>query len=206
MHGLILPVRGSIEGFSAGALGLLGTGWAIGYVAGCLISPRLVGAVGHIRTFGVMCALAAVSILLQALIVDAWAWIPVRAVSGFCFAGAAMIVESWLNDRAEPSTRGTIFGVYTMVNLVAATAGQMAISLGDASGFLFFAVAAIVYCLALVPTAMSTSASPAPLTSVRLDLGALGATRPSRWWPCSSSVSPTRPSGRLRRSMPTGWA
>jgi MFS family permease len=66
MHGLILPVRGSIEGFSAGALGLLGTGWAIGYVAGCLISPRLVGAVGHIRTFGVMCALAAVSILLQA--------------------------------------------------------------------------------------------------------------------------------------------
>jgi MFS family permease len=173
MHGLILPVRGSIEGFSAGALGLLGTGWAIGYVAGCLISPRLVGAVGHIRTFGVMCALAAVSILLQALIVDAWAWIPIRAVSGFCFAGAAMIVESWLNDRAEPSTRGTIFGVYTMVNLVAATAGQMAISLGDASGFLFFAVAAIVYCLALVPTAMSTSASPAPLTSVRLDLGAL---------------------------------
>jgi hypothetical protein len=106
MHGLILPVRGSIEGFSASALGLLGTGWAIGYVAGCLISPRLVGAVGHIRTFGVMCALAAVAVLLQALIVETWAWIPVRAVSGFCFAGAAMIVESWLNDRAQPNTRG----------------------------------------------------------------------------------------------------
>jgi MFS family permease len=143
-------------------------------VAGCLISPRLVGAVGHIRTFGVMCALAAVSVLIQALIVDAWAWIPVRAVSGFCFAGAAMIVESWLNDRAEPSTRGAIFGVYTMVNLAAATAGQMAISARRRTGFLFFAVAAIVYCLALVPTALSTSASPAPLTSVRLDLrGAL---------------------------------
>lgn len=173
MHGLILPVRGSIEGFSATSLGILGTGWAIGYVAGCLFSPRLVGSVGHIRTFGVMCAMAAVAILLQALIVEAWAWIPIRAVSGFCFAGAAMIVESWLNDRAQPNTRGTIFGVYTMVNLAAATAGQMAISLGDASGFLFFAVAAIVYCLALVPTALSTSASPAPLTSVHLDLRAL---------------------------------
>lgn len=69
IHSLILPVRGSLEGFSAGALGLLGTGWAIGYVAGCLIAPRLVGAVGHVRTFGVMCALAACSILLQALIV-----------------------------------------------------------------------------------------------------------------------------------------
>jgi hypothetical protein len=29
MNGLILPVRGSAEGFSAGALGLLGTGWAL---------------------------------------------------------------------------------------------------------------------------------------------------------------------------------
>ncbi len=173
IHGLILPVRGSIEGFSASSLGLLGTGWAIGYVAGCVIAPRLVGAVGHIRTFGVMCALAAVSILLQALVVQAWAWVPVRAISGFCFASAAMIVESWLNDRAEPNTRGTIFGVYTMVNLGAATAGQMAISLGDASGFLFFAIGAMFYSLALIPTALSTSPSPAPLTSIRLDLKAL---------------------------------
>ncbi|MEN0000815.1 MAG: MFS transporter [Pseudomonadota bacterium] len=173
MHGLILPVRGTIEGFSPSALGLLGTGWAIGYVSGCFVVPRLVGSVGHIRTFGVMCALAAVSVLIQAVIVQTWAWIPVRAISGFCFAGAAMIVESWLNDRAQPNTRGTIFGVYTMVNLGAVTAGQMAISLGDAAGFLFFAIAAMVYCLALIPTALSTSASPAPLTSVRLDVKAL---------------------------------
>lgn len=173
VHGLILPVRGSLEGFSASSLGLLGTGWAIGYVAGCLVAPRLVGAVGHIRVFGVLCALAAVSILLQALIISAWAWIPIRAISGFCFAGAAMVVESWLNDRAQPNTRGTIFGLYTMVNLGAVTAGQMAISLGDASGFMFFAIGAIVYCLALIPTALSTSGSPAPLTSVKLDLPAL---------------------------------
>ncbi|MEQ8778359.1 MAG: MFS transporter [Roseibium album] len=170
IHGLILPVRGSAEGFSASSLGLLGTGWAIGYVLGCMFVPRLVGAVGHIRTFGVMCAFAAVSMLLQALVVEAWAWIPVRALSGFCFAGAAMIVESWLSEKAEPSTRGTIFGVYTMVNLAAMTAGQMVISLGDTSGFFFFAVGAIVYCLALVPTALSTSASPSPLTSVQLNL------------------------------------
>ncbi|WP_342777642.1 MFS transporter [Sulfitobacter sabulilitoris] len=173
VHSLILPVRGSAEGFTASSLGLLGTGWAIGYVLGCLTAPRLVGAVGHTRTFGVMCAFAAVSVLLQAIVVAPWAWIPVRAVSGFCFAGAAMIVESWLNDRAQPSTRGKIFGIYTMVNLAAVTGGQMVISAGDATGFLFFAVAAIVYCLALIPTALSTSESPTPLTSVRLNLPAL---------------------------------
>lgn len=170
MHGLILPVRGSAEGFTAASLGLLGTGWAVGYVLGCMYVPRMVGSVGHIRTFGVMCAFAAVAILLQALIVRSEAWIPIRAVSGFCFAGAAMIVESWLSDRASPQTRGTIFGVYTMVNLGATTAGQMSVALGDASGFMFFAVAAIVYSLALVPTALSTSESPPPLTSVKLNL------------------------------------
>lgn len=173
IHGLILPIRGAAEGFSASSLGLLGTGWAVGYVAGCIVAPRLVGAVGHIRTFGVMCAFAAIAILLQALIVTTWAWIPIRAVSGFCFAGAAMIVESWLSERAQPSTRGTIFGVYTMVNLGAVTAGQMSISLGNATGAVFFAIGAIFYCLALVPTALSTSASPAPLTSVKLDLRGL---------------------------------
>lgn len=173
INSLILPVRGSEEGFSATALGFLGTGWAIGYVLGCLYIPRLVASVGHIRTFGVMCACASVAILSQALVVEAWAWIPTRAVSGFSFAGAAMIVESWLNDRAEPSTRGRIFAIYSMVNLAASTAGQMVIALGDASGFLFFALGAMVYSLALIPTAISTSQSPVPLTTVRLDLRVL---------------------------------
>ena len=42
LHGLILPLRGSYEGFSTLSLGLLGTGWAIGYVAGCLRVPMMV--------------------------------------------------------------------------------------------------------------------------------------------------------------------
>ena len=39
MHGLILPLRGSVEGFTAVSLGLLGTGYAVGYVSGCLLAP-----------------------------------------------------------------------------------------------------------------------------------------------------------------------
>ena len=173
LHGLLLPVRGGAEGFSALSLGLLGTGWAIGYVAGCVTMASVVARVGHIRAFCVMAALAAVSILGALLIVEAWAWIALRALSGFCFAGAAMIVESWLSERSEPQTRGRIFGVYTMVNLVASTAGQLVLPFGDPLGHAFFVVAAIGYCLALVPTALSNTATPAPLVSVRLDLGAL---------------------------------
>ncbi len=173
INSLILPIRGSAEGFSTSALGLLGTGWAIGYVLGCIYTPRLVASVGHIRSFGVLCAFASVGILLQAMIVDEAAWIVIRAVAGFSFAGAAMIVESWLNDHVQPSNRGRVFGIYTMVNLTASTSGQMVIALGDASGFFFFALGAIFYSLALVPTGVSTSKTPAPLTTVKLDVGAL---------------------------------
>src|SRR5690606_39028326 len=42
LHGLILPVRGHIEGFSAGELGLVGAGWAIGFIGGCLVIPAAV--------------------------------------------------------------------------------------------------------------------------------------------------------------------
>ena len=163
MHGLILAVRGSAEGFSASSLGLLGTGWAIGYVLGCIFAPRIVGAVGHVRAFGALCAFAGVAILVQALAVSPQVWIPVRGLSGFCFAGAAMIVESWLNDRAQPSTRGRIFGIDSMVNLGAITLGQMAISLGDVTDFTFFAIGAISAHAALILFALwRISRRPAP--------------------------------------------
>lgn len=170
MNGLVLPIRGVAEGFSAASLGLLGTGWAIGYVTGCVATPKLVSRVGHIRSFGVMCAIAAIAVLLSLLLVTPWVWVPVRGVSGFCFAGAAMIVESWLNERTEATSRGKVFGIYTMVNLAATTAGQMVLTLGDATGFVFFVMAAIVYCMALLPTAISATNTPKPLTQVSLDL------------------------------------
>ncbi|WP_366942833.1 MFS transporter [uncultured Roseobacter sp.] len=173
VNALILPVRGEAEGFTAASLGLLGTGWAIGYVAGCLCTPALVARVGHIRAFGAMCAIAAIAVLLSLVLITPWVWIPVRALSGFCFAGAAMIVESWLNERADASSRGRVFGIYTMVNLAATTAGQMVLTLGDANGYFFFVLAAMVYCLALLPTAISATTTPRPLTQVSLNLPGL---------------------------------
>ena len=173
MNGMILPIRGQIEGFTASSLGLLGTGWAIGYILGCLRTPALVAKVGHIRAFGVMCALASITVLLSLIFLTPTVWIPLRAISGFCFAGGAMIVESWLNDRADKTSRGRVFGIYTMVNLTASTAGQMSLTMGDPSGYMFFVLAAVVYCLALLPTALSATQTPTALVSLSLNLPSL---------------------------------
>ncbi|EAV44407.1 MFS transporter [Roseibium aggregatum] len=169
LHGLLLPLAGLANGFSDASLGLLGTGWAAGYVSGCLAVPVIVKRVGHVRAFGALASLAGISVLLNLLFMDAAVWIVLRAITGFCFSGAAMIVESWLNERSTSETRGRIFGIYTMINLGATTAGQMLLTLGDPSGFFFFVLGSIIYSLSLLPTALSTAASPQPLTQARLD-------------------------------------
>jgi len=173
INSLVLPLRGSFEGFSSLSLGLLGTGWAIGYVLGCMFSAALVARVGHIRAFSVMCAVAGIGILAQLLLVTPWMWIPLRGLQGFAFAGAAMIVESWLGDRTDASNRGRVFGIYTMVNLFASTAGQLTLMAGDARGYVFFVLGAMTYALALIPTSITTSQTPKPLVSVKLDIPAL---------------------------------
>ena len=60
-----------------------------------------------------------------------------------------------------------------MVNLGASTGGQLTLIIGDTTGYFFFVLAAVFYALALIPTAISSSASPKPLLSVRLDIRAL---------------------------------
>ena len=67
LQGLLLSVRGAEENFSLLALGLIGTGWSIGFVAGSLAVPLVVRKVGHIRAFSVMAAIGTVTILLNLL-------------------------------------------------------------------------------------------------------------------------------------------
>ena len=172
INGLILPLCGSEEGFSDVALGFLGTGWAIGFVAGCLLVPRLVATVGHVRSFSVMAATASLFILISALLIQPLAWIVPCALAGFAFAGAAMIIESWLNERSKARYRGTVFGIYTMVNLGAVTLGQLSLAGGEISGLAFFILAGIFYCVALVPMAVSSSSTP-KLSEAKLDIPAL---------------------------------
>ncbi|MCB1496636.1 MAG: MFS transporter [Bauldia sp.] len=173
LHGLLLPLQGSATGFTTLELGLIGTGWSIGFMAGSLLVPRIVRRVGHVRGYGSMASIAAVAILLNILIVSPPAWIVLRALSGFCFAGAYMIVESWLNERATAENRGTIFSIYQMVVFTSSTVGQLLLVLTPPSDFFFFAIGAILYCLAILPTALSTAKNPQPLNAARLDIRAL---------------------------------
>jgi len=178
LHGLLLPLRGQVEGFSTGALGLMGTAWASGFVAGCFFAPRIVRRAGHVRAFGTFAASGAIIALLTGLIIDEYAWIVLRAFTGFTMAGAFMIIESWLNEKATNENRGTVFGLYMMVTYAAIMGGQMIVAGGDVRSASLFMITGIFFCLSLIPTAVSTQSTPQPLQDVKLDLKGLYANSP----------------------------
>lgn len=178
LQGLLLSVRGAEEGFPLYALGLIGTGWSVGFVAGSITVPMLVKRVGHIRAFSIMAAIGTVTILMNLLLVNDISWIILRAFSGFCFAGAAMIVESWLNEVADNRSRGTIFSVYTTINMAASTVGQLAMSVTGTAGYIPFVVGAISFICAVLPSAMTSTPQPRPISSAKLDVVLLYKTSP----------------------------
>ena len=178
LQGLLLSVRGAQEHFSLLSLGLIGTGWSVGFVAGSIGVPMIVRKVGHIRAFSVMAAIGSVTILLNLLFIHDVSWILLRALSGFCFAGAAMIVESWLNEVADNKNRGTIFSIYVTINMASSTLGQIVMSVTGTAGFIPFVLGAISFICAILPTALTSSPQPRPLSSARIDVRLLYATSP----------------------------
>ncbi|MEM8749443.1 MAG: MFS transporter [Pseudomonadota bacterium] len=170
LHAIVIPVRGQLEGFSAFQLGFIGTGWAIGFTLGCVLVPRLVRRAGHVRTFSTLTALLSVSILLNGMWVEANFWILLRALSGFCFAGCYMVAESWLNERVSNEHRGSLFSIYAITTMAAMAAGQYLLVLAEPTKEILFMLGGILYALAVLPTAVSRAQSPAPLTSVSLDI------------------------------------
>jgi MFS family permease len=150
----------------------------VGFVAGSICVPLVVRKVGHIRAFSVMAAIGTVTILLNLMMIHDWSWIVLRALSGFCFAGAAMIVESWLNEVADNKSRGTVFSIYVTINMAASTLGQIAMSMTGTAGYIPFVLGAISFICAVLPTALTSSPQPRPLASARLDVRLLYKTSP----------------------------
>jgi MFS family permease len=92
-----------------------------------------------------------------------------RAVTGFCFAGLFIVVESWLNGAATVQTRGQILSIYGMTGLMAGIAGQLLLPATDATGFNPFCIVAITLALSLVPLALSRSSAPARSSAARIN-------------------------------------
>lgn len=178
LQNTLLPVRASIESFSAIDIGLLGSAYFLGFAAGCIYGPHIVRRVGHIRTFTAMATIASCVVLVHAFVITPITWWALRVATGICFAILYMVIESWLNEKATNQNRGTVFSIYTIINLTVITAGQMMLTLDDPTNFMLFSFASILVSLAVVPVALSTSSEPAPIKAVKINFTELYRTSP----------------------------
>jgi MFS family permease len=160
LQGSLLGVRASLEGFGLSTMGLVMSGYFIGMMGGSVIVPRLVGRVGHVRSFGALASLASTSILVHVIFIDPWLWWGMRIVTGFSYAGIFVVAESWLNDASENETRGQLLSFYMLINLASMAGGQFLLNVAEPAGFVLFALISVLVSLAVIPILTSVSKMP----------------------------------------------
>lgn len=156
----LLALRGSIEAYSDPVLGLIMSGYFIGFFFGTFLALPMIRRIGHIRTFASCAALLACFSLLHAILIDSFAWFVLRVATGIVLVSLYTVIESWLNGQTPAEQRGRVFAIYMVVNLSALAASQGLLVFASPSTFILFSVTAIFICVSLVPVTWTRMSPP----------------------------------------------
>ncbi|MBU2532018.1 MAG: MFS transporter [Alphaproteobacteria bacterium] len=173
-HGLlvmVLPLKATGANFSSIEVGLMGSGYFLGLVGGCLLTPGIIGRVGHIRAFTAFTATVTIVPLAHGLVLDSVTWTLLRILQGLCCAGLWLVIESWLNAASDVTTRGRVLGAYALVQLTMQTAGMQLVGLLTLDGNVLFIIVAILFSLSTLPIALTGAIAPVPPKRNPLRLG-----------------------------------
>ncbi|MBF0370045.1 MAG: MFS transporter [Magnetococcales bacterium] len=173
LHGSLLGLRANLEGFSIGITGLVMSAYFAGFLISSLVTPKMIFRVGHVRVFAALASLASVGVLLHAVFVHPFIWSFFRLVTGFCYAGLYMVAESWLNDKAENTSRGRVLSIYMLAQLMGMSGGQSLLNIADPEGFELFILVSALVSLSLVPILLSVTHVPHFETPSHIGLKAL---------------------------------
>ncbi|MBW7861829.1 MAG: MFS transporter [Rhodocyclaceae bacterium] len=177
--GTLIALRGSLEGYSDQMLGLMGSAYFVGFLVGTYLVPPLIRRMGHVRAFSFFAAAIAAFMLLHVLVLDPWVWLALRLLTGIALVGFYTVIESWLNTQAQAERRGQIFAFYMVVNLLGLAAAQQFLHLATPSGFVLFAIAAILACLSVMPLAWTRLPQPGITSVPRLTIARLWRAAPA---------------------------
>ncbi len=153
-------LSGISYGFTQTQVGLLGSSHFVGFFIGCWFAPRLIGFIGHIRTFTIFATFGAIGAVAHPLWIDPYTWGALRIMTGLCVAGCYTVIESWLQSSLTNRTRGRVMGAYRVVDIVASSMAQLMIGLLEPATYASYNILAILCCLCLLPVTLTRSSQP----------------------------------------------
>ena len=159
-QGNLLGVRSVIEEFNFLATGSIMSGYFVGYFIGANSIPNLVGRVGHIRVFAALASMASLSILIHAVFVNSIIWTMARFITGFALVGIFIVMESWLNDRANNRTRGQLLSVYMFITLIGISLGSLLLNFSSPDKYEPFILISLLLSFALIPILLTKRKAP----------------------------------------------
>ena len=159
-QGNLLGVRSVIEEFNFMAVGAMMSGYFIGYFSGANSIPKFVGKVGHIRVFAAFASLASLSILIHALFVNPIVWTFARFITGFSLVSIFIVMESWLNDRANNRTRGQLLSIYMFITLIGLALGTLLLNFSSPEKYEPFILVSLLLSSALIPILLTKRKAP----------------------------------------------
>jgi len=159
-QGNLLGVRSVIEEFNFIAIGALMSGYFVGYFLGANSIPKFVGKVGHIRVFAAFASMASLSILIHAVFVNPIIWTFGRFITGFSIVAIFIVMESWLNDRANNRTRGQILSIYMFITLVGLSLGTLLLNFSSPEKYEPFILVSLLLSFALIPILLTKRKAP----------------------------------------------
>lgn len=168
--GNYVPLRLNLAQTPTPIIGIVTTGYPLGFLVGCLTAPWIIRRVGHIRAFAILSTLTATGCLALAIDVEPAMWTVIRTLTGFTSAGLFVIAESWMNEQAPNEQRGRIFGAYMVVTKLAYGGGQLLLMAADPMSLAPYMMIAACYSLCLVPVAFTNAPSPRPPERAALNL------------------------------------
>ncbi len=166
--GTLLIVRAGQEGFSSGAISAMMSCYFAGFTIGALVLPRIIVSVGHVRTFAGFAAIASMTALLHVAVVEPIAWIPLRLVTGFAYAGMMLATESWLNAHAVQSTRGQLLSIFGVVSMGSWAVGQGLLNIAPPADVTLFLIVSLLISAAVVPITLLPSHPPTQVEQERV--------------------------------------
>ena len=159
-QGSLLGVRAVAEEFSLASTGFMMSGYFVGYFIGARTIPNIISGVGHIRVFAAFASIASLAILIHAIFVDPLVWIFGRFLTGFSIIGIFIVVESWLNDRANNRTRGQVLSVYMFISLMGLALGTLLLNFSSPEKYEPFILISLLLSLALIPILLTKRKPP----------------------------------------------